>query len=466
MLFVMGTTAASQQEPDKRALVLDGATLFDGTGAPARTDSRIVVAGETIRCVGDAQSCPMPAGARRERLVGHWILPGLVDAHVHFSQTGWFDGRPDALDFTDELPYEQVQNRQKRDPRRYYDAYLCSGVTAVFDVGGFPWSWDLRAPAEHDPTAPHVAAAGPLVTHAPRADLNLPGEKLMIDLSGEAAGREIVRYLSAFGSDAVKVWFLEVEDTEPGTIDARVLAVGDEAASLDLPLIVHATSLREAKVALRAGASLLVHGVEDVSVDDEFLSLAQANGTIYTPTLIVSGGYLRMFEAVKGVSKPRIDDPNGCMDSETRKLILSSPGHRSHPSVSELERNLDAYRERLADSYERKIANLLRVHRAGIPLAVGTDAGNPGTFHGPSIYAELEAMQAAGIEPPRLLVMATRNGARAMNRDDIGTIEPGKIADLIVVSADPTIDVANLRHLTHVVRAGKLHRFEELKRGE
>ena len=102
-------------------------------------------------------------------------------------------------------------------------------------------------------------------------------------------------------------------------------------------------------------------------------------------------------------------------------------------------------------------ANLKRVSDAGIPVAMGTDAGNPLTLHGPSVYAEMEAMQAAGMTPMEVLVAATRGGARAMGVErETGTLERGKSADLLVVAADPTKDVANLRKLRFVMRAGVL----------
>lgn len=466
--LTLASLACAQSGPEEdvpaQSIVLEGARLFDGTGASMREDVRIVVTGERLACIGGAEDCPVPEGARRVDLSGQWVLPGLVDAHVHFAQTGWFDGRPDALDLRDVSPYPQVQARQQSDPERYYRAYLCSGITAVYDVGGYPWSWDLRAPAEHDPSSPHVAAAGPLVTHAPRALLNLPAEQQMLGLASEEAGREAVRYMAAFDTDAIKVWFLRVPPGRQEAIDARVRAVGDEASEWGVPLIVHATSLREAKVALGAGAELLVHGVDDAPIDDEFLELARENGTLYTPTLVVSDGYLRMYESVKGVTPATIDDPNQCVDEETRETILSSPELGDHASVRAFDRDLDAYRERLAESYELKVRNLRAVYEAGLPIAVGTDAGNPGTLHGPSIYSELEAMQEAGIAPADLLVMATRNGARAMGRDDIGTLEEGNVADLIVVPESPLEDVRALRHLTHVMRAGTLTPVESLSR--
>jgi imidazolonepropionase-like amidohydrolase len=109
------------------------------------------------------------------------------------------------------------------------------------------------------------------------------------------------------------------------------------------------------------------------------------------------------------------------------------------------------------------LRNLRTVHEAGIPVVMGTDAGNTLTLHGPSVHVEMEAMQEAGMSPMDVLIAATRNAATAMGRgDDLGTVTTGKIADMIVVGADPTAHVANLRSPALVVRAGHVHAREEL----
>jgi imidazolonepropionase-like amidohydrolase len=109
-------------------------------------------------------------------------------------------------------------------------------------------------------------------------------------------------------------------------------------------------------------------------------------------------------------------------------------------------------------------ANLKRVHAAGIPIAMGTDAGNPLTLHGPSVYLEMEAMVAAGLTPTDVLVAATRTSAAAMGRSkDLGTLERGKIADLVVLDADPLADIRNLRRVRQIMRGGKLHERSALE---
>jgi len=464
-LALLGASCASPRPatpaPSTRARALVGATLVDGLGSAPVPDAAVVIdADGRIACAGTRAACPVPEGAEATDLRGAWLTPGLVDAHVHFSQTAWADGRPDALDLRAQHPYAQVEAGLRMHPERFFRAYVCSGVTAVFDVGGFPWTFELPARAERDPLAPHVAAAGPLLSTLDHW-LNLPAERQFIYLRDEAAAREGVRYLAAEHAAAAKVWFIVGEGRPFAELSAVVGAAGDEARKAGLPVIVHATGLAEAKEALRAGARLLVHSVEDLPVDDEFLSLAKARGALYCPTLTVRDGYVRMFHAALDGKPPAVDDPRGCVDPATRALVAET----ATVGADRVDRKRLATREPRWEAEARTAKeNLPRVAAAGIPIVMGTDAGNPLTLHGPSVYAEMEAMQAAGLTPMQVIVASTRNGADAMGRlADLGTIERGKIADLLVLAADPTRDVAAFRSIRAVVRSGVLHPEAELR---
>jgi imidazolonepropionase-like amidohydrolase len=310
-----------------------------------------------------------------------------------------------------------------------------------------------------------VVAAGPLLSTIDFW-LNLPAERQFIYLVDEQAAREAVRYLAAHGADAVKVWFIVTPDRPFEEMTAVVLAAGDEARKAGLPLIVHATGLAEAEAALRAGARLLVHGVDDLPLNDEFLALAKADGTFYCPTLTVSDGYLRMYQAVHARTAPAVDDPNGCVDAATRAK-LASTAELPVEWLNERARTPEAVAaraERLAQRAATAAANLRQVVAAGIPVVMGTDAGNPLTLHGPSVYAELEAMQAAGMSPAQVLVAATRDAARSMGLGiRLGTLEAGKAADLLVLAADPAADVTAFRRLELVVRGGEVRPVSELR---
>ena len=441
--------------PPPRAIV--GATLVDGTGAAPVPSATVVLRGGKIDCAG---RCEIPAGVTVVDGRDLWLTPGLVDAHVHFSQTGWADGRPDSLDLREKHPYERVEADLKEHPDRFFRSQLCSGVTSVFDVGGYSWTVAMAHREREDPRAPRVAAAGPLLSTVDHW-LNLPGEKQLVYIPDADTARKTVRYLAAIGADAVKVWYIvtperKVEDSMPA-----VLAAGEEAQKAKLPLIVHATGLAEAKVALRAGARFLVHSVDDKRVDDEFLELAKRNGTIYCPTLTVVGGYLRMYDSVLSHQPPAVDDPNGCVDGGTRAKVAESA---TAPAPTGLADRVANRKKSRSEADRISAANLKRVAEAGVPIAMGTDAGNPLTLHGPSVYAEMEAMQAAGLTPMQVIVASTRGGATAMGVEkEAGTVEKGKSADLLLVAGDPTKDVANLRKVRYVVRGGVVRSIEELK---
>jgi imidazolonepropionase-like amidohydrolase len=450
-------SAPASTPPPPRALA--GATLVDGTGAPPVKDAVVLIRDGKIECAGSREKCPITEGYGTLDVSGLFIAPGLIDAHVHFSQTGWADGRPDSIDMRDRYPYEKVQAGLRAHPETFFRSYLCSGVTAVFDVGGYPWTWDLRSRAEKDTAAPHVAAAGPLLSTRDHW-LNLPAERQFIYLSDEKTARDGVHYLSSFGTSAVKVWFIVDPNRNFDEMAAQVAAGGDEAKKAGLPLIVHATGLREAKAALKAGARLLVHSVWDLPVDDEFIHLMQENKSIYCPTLTVRDGYRRMFESALSGVPPTVDDPLSCVDAETLARVAESASvgkDKVAPGTTDRFAHL-------AESDALAGANLKRVHDAGIPIAMGTDAGNPLTLHGASVFAEMEAMEKAGMTPMDVLVASTRGGALAMGRDkDLGTIEAGKIADLVVVAADPTAKIANLRQVRYVIRGGVVRAQEELR---
>src|SRR5437867_3683790 len=272
--------------------------------------------------------------------------------------------------------------------------------------------------------------------------LNLPGERQFIYMADDAGVRQAVRAHKAWGAAAMKVWHvMPRQPPDTGRVSALVAAAGDEARKVGLPLIVHATGLWEAKDALRAGARVLVHSVWSAPVDDEFLALARRAGTIYVPTLMVPDGYRQV--AARRFERER--QPLGCVDPGTRAKALAtdSVAPAKRPTAAVLEQRTTRTTQGLAQGQ----ANLKRVHEAGIPIALGTDAGNPLTLHGASVFMELEAMQAAGLTPLDVLVAATRTGARALGLDSTGTVTAGATADLVELDADPLADIRNVRRI-------------------
>jgi imidazolonepropionase-like amidohydrolase len=451
------TTAFPAPDAAPPPMAIVGATLVDGTGAAAIRNAVVVMRDSRIACAGPRAACPVPPDADSVSAGGKWVVPGLIDTHVHFSQTGWVDGRPDALDLRDRYPYETVEAGLRARPDRFFRSYLCSGVTSVFDVGGYPWTLELQERTAHSATAPRVMAAGSLLSTIDFW-LNLPDQRQFIYMSDEATVRQAVRLHKAWHAAAIKIWYImPPQPPDTARMSALVHAAGDEARKVGLPLIVHATGLWEAKDAVRAGARVLVHSVWSAPVDDEFLALARRQGTIYVPTLMVPDGYRQV--AARRFARDR--QPLACVDPATRAKALATDtvALAQRPSDS----TLAARSARTARSFTQGQANLKRVLDSGIPIALGTDAGNPLTLHGASVFMELEAMQASGLTPRDVLLAATANAARALGIDSTGTVTVGAVADLLVLDADPLVDIRNVREIALVVRRGEIYTRHELQ---
>ncbi|MCB7481561.1 amidohydrolase family protein [Christiangramia sediminis] len=460
--FILFFTCNSIAQNGISSVALKGATLYDGNGESIQ-NAVIIINNDKITHVGNSET-EIPENTQIIDVSGKYIMPGLVDAHIHFFQTGFFDSRPDAADLRDSIPLEEVIKYQKNNPERYYQSYLRSGITAVYDVGDYMWTLDFQKNNDMNPLAPHTASAGRLITPAPEQMIGIfdvNGESTFVHLGSEEQGRNAVRENSKAGTTGIKIWGFSPGDEE---FLKNINAVAEEIKNQDNKMIAHATNLSEAKMAMKLGAELLVHSVEDTLIDDEFIQLMKANKTIYNPTIVVARGYYNTFKAVLGEDFV-IDDQNQVVDSKTRHMLENAAEFRkilSEERVEAMEGGLETMDEGLKKRKKNMLANLKKVYDEGGTIVVGTDAGNPGTLHGISYYNEIEAMQEAGIPPSDLIVMATRNGALAMERlDDFGTLEAGKIADLIVLEKDPSANISNLRSISHVMRKGILRNVRD-----
>jgi imidazolonepropionase-like amidohydrolase len=439
------TGAAPNSRPSSSAppsLSLQHATLIS-PGAGAMPNANVTVDQGRIVCAGTATACPRPSGSKIVDLTGAYLGPGLIDAHVHYSQTGWVDGRPDAADLRSQYPYDSVIRSLQAHPDRFHRADLCSGVTSVFDVGGYPWTYQLARSTRGASNAPRVVAAGPLLSTI-KVDSQMMGQ--FDFMQDEATVRAAVRAHRAAGAEAIKVWYIDVPDSLHGWARAMLVAAGDEARKAGLPLIVHATELPNAKEAVAAGAKVLVHDVETGTVDPEFLQALKRTGTIVIPTLTVLEGYA---DVAMGRS-PGLRYPLDCVDRESRRKLETVLPDSLTGGAREFW-NGPVARSLMTTSMD----NLGRMYRAGVPIAMGTDAGNPGTAHGPSVYREMELMQQAGMPAAAVFASATIVAARAMGLDDeVGSVERGKQADLVAFEADPTRDIKNARRVRMVVHNG------------
>jgi imidazolonepropionase-like amidohydrolase len=412
----------------------DGTVLRDGV---------VAIEGNRIGRVGTAQEIPIPAGAAVIGGPDKWIIAGLIDAHVHFFQSGGLYTRPDVIDLTDRVPYAEETRRVRAALPDTFRRYLRAGVTSVIDFGGPKWNFEVRELSTRTPLAPRVAVAGPLLSSLARPQLDL-GDPPIVQITEPAAARGMVRDLAPHKPDFIKLWWPLGPGHTPQTWQPVAAAAVDEAHALGLRVAVHATELEVARLALKMGADVLVHSVVDAEVDDEFIRLLREGNVGYVTTLAVFGGYPR-------VLLHKVQLIGAEMELADPKVVATVLEPFSVPE--------NRYRRPPGIAAGR---NVRRVWDGGGLLAAGSDAGNIGTFHAAGLHRELEELVEAGLKPAEALTAATANAARVMGRTDLGEIEPGKLADLLVLGASPLDDIRNARRIEWVVKDGVPRRPDEI----
>lgn len=446
---------------DDAPLAIIGATLIhpEREQADARTaDAVLIVRGNRIVGAGPAATTPIPAQAQVIDARGKWVVPGLVDAHVHFFQSGSLYARPDIADFTGWRPYAEEAARTAERMPVTFRSYLASGVTGAVDTGGPLANFALRARAQATPEAPRLAVAGPLVSTVVRPQLDL-GDPPIVRVRTPAEARALVARLLPGRPDYVKMWFIHEPGDDLASQAAIAQAAGEAAHAGGVRFAVHATELEVAKAALRAGADYLVHSVEDYPIDEEFIALARERRVLYCPTLYVYEGYGM---ALSGRWDPtpaekRFGDPE--IVAGLRELHRIPLQH-----IPSWVRRMMREGSHIKTPTNAQL-NLRKVVDAGIAVVVGSDAGNIGTLHGPGIFREMDLMQAAGMTPLEVLRAATVNGAKALGLErEAGTLEPGRLADLVIVDRDPVEDIGNLSAIYRVVKDGRLYDPDQLMR--
>ena len=404
-----------------------GATLVDGTGAAPRRNALLVVDDGRVVSVGPSSPtalAALPADVVVHDLSGKWIVPGLVDAHVHS---------------------ESDEDLKKM---------LRWGVTTVRLMAED--AKKARALAERSSKSdaiPEVFPAAPIFT-APGGWWDQgepPDENLDRTPSDPKAARRAVRSAKELGSREVKLmlddmgWCRDPVPRLPRMAPAVADALLSEASALGMRASVHAPNLADARAAIAGGAMLLAHGVLE-RFDDATLSRMKSRPVYYVPTMDVFEFLADTRAFVDGVlTDPLVTRPGG-LPAETvaryRSNEYSEGYRRRYPNFDNVRRRLPVLRE-----------NLRRLHAAGVPVALGTDMW---AFPGLGVSIELDLFVKAGLSPLEALRAATQTSARSLGAGgDRGTLEPGKRADFLVLSGDPLADVRNVRKIVDVYKRGQ-----------
>lgn len=426
LLAILGIAPATFAD----TLLIENVTLIDGTGRPSVEGASVLVDGDRISRIARG-TIDAPRGTERIDGTGKFLMPGLMDMHIHLRGS---------VELTPEGLLEVTTDRTRG--IRVLHSYIYSGVTSVYDAGNVPdYIMGLRADERSgDLVSPRIFATGGIVTYPgshgdnewgtlvedwpeakPLLDAHIERQPDVVKLTYEERGwgaREMIPLL-------------------PLDLMQKIIHYYNDRG---IRTTVHTSNEYRARQAIFAGVDTLAHPIIQGPVTQEFANLMGAKKIPMVTTLTIGENYSRLAEHPE---------------------YLDQPLYQATVPAEEIE---ELKTERRKEYQERKwtwwmqimttIAqeNLRMINEAGGVLVAGTDQSS-----GPALHRELELMANAGIPASEIIRIATLNGAKFLGKDrEMGSIEEGKIADMVLLSADPSVDINNAKEILEVIKGGEI----------
>lgn len=432
-----------------KALV--GATLIHTHTNQVVENSIVLIKDSIIIEAGDRIKTKIPKDTEIIDVSGKFIIPGLVDGHIHFFQSGGLYTRPDGLDLRHRVAYEDEIKWIRDNIDDVFRRYISCGITTVIDMGGPFWNFDVRKQAHESRIAPRTYVTGPLIASYTPTQLKTD-DMAIIKVESIESALDLVEKQLKYKPDLIKLWYVISKNTSSGLEEFFPIAraVVERSHKAGLPVYVHATELETAKKSVEAGCDVLVHNVTDREVDEAFLKMCKEKGIIVIPTQWVFSSYAAVYS--KQLKLLPIEHWLG-----NPKVIgsLFDMHQLDYSELGERQRKLIVEKKPIEQSDILK-KNLKKMQEYGITIAAGTDAGNVGVLHGPSLFHEFVYMAEAGLTPHQILVSATLNGAKLLkNSSKLGSIEKNKLADLVVLNSNPLMDIMNTSDVFAVMKNGE-----------
>jgi imidazolonepropionase-like amidohydrolase len=354
-------------------------------------NATVVVEGTRITMVGPGNIKAAP-GATRVSLAGKTVMPAIVDTHIHASTTA------------PELENDLRQRAQ-------------FGISAALSLGLDGTDAAFAQRAKTVPGLARIFTAGRGITAPEKGRTEVP-----YWITTPEEGRKAVQENAAKKVDIIKIWVDDRDGKFPKLTPALYSAVIDEAHKQKLRVTAHIFTLEDAKGLLKAGIDSFAHGIRDRDMDDEAIALLKARPAFVLIPNMPDRGVAADYSWLKG----RIPD------GELQKIQAAATD-----------------RPQVAATWAIQARNLKKMSDAGVKITVGTDGNTPWAPH-----VEMDDMVASGMTPSQVIVAATKNGAEFLRIANTGTIESGKIADLLVLDANPLDDITNTRKISAVYLRG------------
>lgn len=425
---VLGQTAST-------AVLLQDVRLIDGTGSPPKDHLSILIRDGKIAQILSGTGVQLSErGARVLNLAGKTVMPGIVNGHGHLGLTEGATNSP--ADYT----AANIERQLKQ-----YERY---GITTMISLGlNKDLLYQLRAEQEKG------NLQGATILTAGRGigvPGGVPGVKVGPDQVYRPAtpdeARQAIREMASHSPNLIKIWVDDNLHKSPPPSPVVYGAAIDEAHKLKLRVAAHVYYLADAKRLLQDGIDILAHSIRDREIDADTVSLIKEKKVYYVPTLQLEEAFFIFAENPAWMSTPFFEN---AINPQLHQLLSS-----------------DAYKQKIQQdpataihrsALQTAMVNLKKSHDAGILIAFGTDSGaNPFRIQGWAEHRELQLMVAAGLTPIQAIHCATEVTAEMLQIGErTGTVQPGKQADLIVLNADPSADIANTEKIAMVFHNGR-----------
>lgn len=456
VVLMLALVAAAQTQDRSPFTVIRGGTLIDGTGAEPTKGAIIVIHGDRIEAIGaDAK---IPNGAHEIEATGKFILPGFLDARVRIGPTP-----------ANHMTRAEIGIPQRLDSLR---ALVTTGVSTSRLIQGSLLEQELyqRWALDDLLASPRILAAGPVFT----GKTGHPLEEYSVlavearrretrEITDDDTAREKAREVAHADADSFEIVYDEGPEgnRKPRLEKSALEILLAEAQGHDLAAFCEVGTDKEAADVVAAGASA-IEGVWDEALSDGTLSAMAKKPVYFVPVLTQQGDLLDLIDETK--LKAYLADP---LVQESLSALMKQSLASSTGTIPKIRASLDgpsgkAIREQLTEQQKRAFENVMKAKKAGVRIAVGTGAGNLLIFPGASVHRELQLLVRAGLTPMDAIVAATQNTAASLGRSaEVGTVEAGKKADLIILDADPLADIRNTKKIHEVIRSGQEIRWED-----
>jgi len=428
---------SAHAQTENASILLQDVRLIDGTGSPPKDHVSILIENGRISQIFTGVNAALhDSDAKVLSLTGKTVIPGLINGHGHLGLTEGTSVSPD------NYSQENIEHQLAQ-----YERY---GVTTIMSLGmNKDLLYKLRSEQEKGSLngATILTADRGIGTPGGVPAVKVGADQLYRPATAEEA-RADVREIAQRSPNLIKIWVDDSLHKLPAPKPAVYAAAIDEAHKLHLRVAAHVYYLSDAKRLLEDGVDILAHSIRDQEIDPDTVSLIKSKKVYYIPTLQLEESFFIYAGHSAWMDEPFFKD---ALNPELAE-VLTFP---SYKAGVQRDKTTPVHRAAL----QTAMGNIARLREAGLGdlIAFGTDSGaNPFRIQGFAEHRELQLMVQSGMTPLEAIHSATSVNARMLNMSErIGTIEPGKEADLIVLGADPATDIKNTEKIEMVFHHGR-----------